>query len=269
MARRVAGITLIETTIALALLAIAFLALIQSMFSASSLSVASTEDQEAILFAQNKVEEIVSAFNGGSSGLPPSGPSPWSNFLSTYSATGTSYTNASPSFTYLNGSSSDLVYTNMYPTTSYTVPTTFGNNTTVAAGWGSSVVGGYLGTSTDLATERVSRLNGSSFSLRVHFLSEYEYSQQTGINDQLDLVSGHTAAATPATNVPSPATQVVNGVSLWTFVNSYYSYFPFTVTVSWKPLSSQVDSPNLPTKSKTIMGVAVPAAGRAGSPRHS
>jgi prepilin-type N-terminal cleavage/methylation domain-containing protein len=246
--RRDRGLTLIETIFALSIMAVAFLALMQAMLGSNSLSASSTEDSEAVLFAQNKVEEITAAFTGNGA-----------NFLTTYSASGTSYTNASPSYTYLNGTSSDLIYTNhMYSASPWTVPTTFGNGSSTAAGWSAPVYGSYLGSTSGTQVERLSRLGKPT--VTVHFLSEYELYQATGIVDQIDLLTSPRTA--PASDVPSPSSQTVSGISLWTFVTSNYSYFPFRVTVTWTPITNQTNQAAV-ARTISVMGIAYPPLSRA------
>jgi len=182
--------------------------------------------------------------------------------LTTYCTLGTSQTNAAPSYTYLEGTASDLVFNSgLYSaTTPWTVQMTMVGNTPVgapAAGWAAPVTGPYLGTVTDLQTERLTRLGKAT--VTIHFLSEYDLYLKTGIVDQLDLLTGHTAAPALA---PSPSSETVNGTKLWTWVNTDYSYYPFSVTVTWVPTSSQVHTPQQ-TKSISILGVAYPPMGRA------
>jgi len=263
------GLTLIETVFALAILAVAFMALLQASMASSSLSVSSSEDSEAVLFAQNKLEEMQAA--------------PFATVLTTYAGTAP----APGGGFYATGDLQSLAFQPL---------TALGPATT---GWTPAIVNNYMAIVDPLAPaganikgthEQLSRLkvpaNGTPM-VTIHFLSESELYTVTGIADQIDVLTNPITQATPVASrtanipasVPAPGFVTVTTTSftggLWTWVNTNYSYYPVRITVTWAPLTNQTNAGQalppgvpvgpgaVPLRTVSIMGVIYPQPKRA------
>lgn len=231
MDRRQNGLTMIEVTVALSILAIAFLALFSSLVSSSKLAGASNEDVEAFQFAQDKVEELKAALGQS---LQSPGATTNIQFLTAYQNTNyavpanndipspatpnandliQSLTAAVSSFT---GAGDTITTPGGPPSPDYVLPAG------TYAPSGVNAQHGQLGwiTSDMVNKEIKTRLRNAVCS--IHFLSAAEFSAVTGLGTAtagvaLDLTTTYSAAGTNVATVPTPN----------------YSFFPVRVTVTW------------------------------------
>jgi prepilin-type N-terminal cleavage/methylation domain-containing protein len=236
MTRKQSGLTLIEVMFALSILAVAFLALFSTMLSSSRLAVSSNEDIQALQFAQDKVEELKTAF--GQSLLSP-GSTTNVQFLTAYQNTNYTdpATNATPNAITPPASltGNDLIQSLTAAVSSYTgggaTVTTLGGppspDYVLPPGSyppsGANVQHGQLGWVTpDMVNKEIqTRLKNAVCS--IHFLTATEYYAATGLS-----------TVTAATNIDLTSTYTNSaGTGLNNVVTPNYSFFPVRVTVTW------------------------------------
>lgn len=252
------GMTVLEVMIALVVVAVGLLAMISSMISSSNLASASSEDVEAIVFAQNKVEEMKAA--DPAQLLATYGPTGGVDLTQLVAHVGQGGNKEATWFT--DGSSVCAVSSALTGT-----PTAWSGNAYTAT---PALPTGIAGTAQDphgvqsgwyppvaLPGEALYRIDRKA-TCTIHFLTEQEFQAQTGLTCINSSFYGTSGAADQidisATRTGSPATTVTTN----------YSFYPVRVTVSWIPRDSRDGSTQ--TRSVSILTCIYPGPGTAQTP---